>query len=473
MIVRLLVIVLILVGGLIWWWQDQLRVWWMNFLIVSRGIFATNCFWFGVSDRFLADGSGVELYRKYLERIHSGGLRGSDDQLKRDGMIRLKMFDQPVYLVINLPEIEYILENSPNLFQVGKLKNRFFQSFMAKNLGVSSGCPWNKRRKANEYALMSEREPDWEVIDGAKLVIGKALDSVLENSFGQVGSLDYDWFSSLGRRMVEQVVFGVSEGELHPVVFDIFSQANDIGFFLFDDYQLDSKMIEGYRSEVKRIISLGVRRNLSLLGRLLMAENDLEEILHQIPHFIFPIVGLFSSGLSRFWLLLANHPQVYHKLKQELQTASFDGRVLVKPGTYLRACLMELFRLNNPVITTFRTLSQDWEINGEKFQQGDQFLILNNPVLRDSRYWGSDPDQFRPERWLEDWGLEQKGFAISFNQGPQRCPGKELALSLLGMTTYLALERFDLVTDQSLNKMKIEQAINPCQIKLKFVPKRS
>ena len=62
-----------------------------------------------------------------------------------------------IYVVTNIKYIQYILDNSPDLFNVGKLKKMFFKSFMSKNVGVSSGCPWKKRRSMNEFALDTEK----------------------------------------------------------------------------------------------------------------------------------------------------------------------------------------------------------------------------------------------------------------------------------------------------------------------------
>ena len=39
-----------------------------------------------------------------------------------------------------------------------------------------------------------------------------------------------------------------------------------------------------------------------------------------------------------------------------------------------------------------------------------------------------DPDKFIPDRWTTE--MEESYYAISFNQGPQRCPAKELVIFL-------------------------------------------
>ena len=95
---------------------------------------------------------------------------------------------------------------------------------------------------------------------------------------------------------------------------------------------------------------------------------------------------------------------------------------------------METLRLNNPVITTFRTLTSDFTFQGGySFKKGTQFLILNNPILREKEFY-KEPNKFIPSRWTPE--MEKSFYAISFNQGPQKCPGKELAIYLLQCATY-------------------------------------
>ena len=63
--------------------------------------------------------------------------------------------------------------------------------------------------------------------------------------------------------------------------------------------------------------------------------------------------------------------------------------------------------------------------NKYSFKKGEQFLILHNPVLREKEYF-KEPDKFIPTRWTDE--MEKSYYAISFGQGPQRCPGKELVI---------------------------------------------
>ena len=129
---------------------------------------------------------------------------------------------------------------------------------------------------------------------------------------------------------------------------------------------------------------------------------------------------------------------------------------------------METLRLINPLITTFRTLSRDFSFDEKySFKKGTQFLILNNPVLRDSEYF-EKPNEFIPERWTEE--MEKFYYAISFNQGPQKCPGKELVITLIQSFLYhfFTIKQFKYYQSIVIDTKEIPQIINPCSLFFEF-----
>ena len=141
--------------------------------------------------------------------------------------------------------------------------------------------------------------------------------------------------------------------------------------------------------------------------------------------------------------------------------------------TFLRKCIMETLRLNNPVITTFRTLTRDFSFDNKyRFYKGDQFLILNNPILREPKFF-KNPNKFIPSRWTDN--MEKSYYSLIFNQGPQKCPGKEITIYLIQSFIYNLIKIKEIGLTQSLrckkiNTNKIKETINPCTIKFNFVP---
>ena len=133
------------------------------------------------------------------------------------------------------------------------------------------------------------------------------------------------------------------------------------------------------------------------------ATKNQNEALHQIPHFIFPIVGLFVATIPRLLLLLCNHTHVFKEVIEEINASdgTYEGMYRLR---FVRKCILETLRLNNPVITTFRTLTEDYRFDEKhSFKKGTQFLILNNPVLREKEFYAK-PNRFIPSRWTTENG---------------------------------------------------------------------
>ena len=71
--------------------------------------------------------------------------------------------------------------------------------------------------------------------------------------------------------------------------------------------------------------------------------------------------------------------------------------------------------------------------------------------------------------------MEKSFYAISFNQGPQKCPGKELAIYLLQSAIYNIIKSKKIGINNTMMTEKIDtddipQVINPCNIKIYFKP---
>lgn len=432
------IILVIIVSMIIQSNYQQMKIWILNRLIVQRGILAPNCFWYKISDLLLEDGAGVNLY---------------NDLKEKDGDFPLTyQFNEEIYLVNNVGHIKTILDNSPTIFGVGKLKKTFFSSFMKNNVGVSQGCPWKRRRYITEVALDTDKLHQ----DSDKY--NEYLHNYI-NKWKDKSTLDYSDFTQLGRYMVAKIVFGVDS--VPEDVFNMFSEANTTSVLLNPIFQINPKIKNNYLKVLNYYID-NPQPN-SLVKLCLSVSNDREEILHQIPHFIFPIVGLFITTIPRILVLLCNHKDILEKVIREINSIDEPHKLL-----YTRYCILETVRLINPLITTFRTLLQDFTFDDKySFKKGTQFLILNNPVLREKEYF-EKPNQFIPERWTPE--MEKSYYAISFNQGPQRCPGKELVISLCQSFLYnfFRIKKFTSIETVKVDTNYIPQIINPCTIYFKF-----
>lgn len=420
------------------------------FLTIKRGIISNNCFWWSIADLF-GDHSGVERYNTLIEYHYPD-----------NRFIPTNIFGTRVYIVTQLTDIKKMLNASPYTFGVGRLKLDFFKSFMRYNVGVSEGCPWKKRRELNEYVLNSDKPHRYEDL------FKKSINELI-NELGP--PRNFDQFSYFGKRLAMRIVFNIDE--IYDPIFDMLSEANSVNSIIFGSTSIDKETEEKYFQYLENSIKNPKEGSLIYLAREFLESVDkgnkeVYKLNHQIPHWIFPIAGAPAVACPRLLILLFNHHPVLKKVLKEIST---------KPAnryTYLRKCILELFRLNNPVNSTFRTLLKDFDFGDSEagnylFKKGEQFLVLNNPVMREPEKF-KDPNRFIPERWTPE--LEESYWAIMFNQGPQKCPGKELVIFIIERFVTRYLQDIDVNKINfypKLDTSNIIQMINHCKIKLDLV----
>ena len=333
---------------------------------------------------------------------------------------------------------------------------------MKKNVGVSSGCPWKKRREMNERALLTDQ------LHVYSEKYNTDIHHYINKRWSDKCILKYKDFVKIGRYMTAKIVFNTNK--INKDVFTLFSEANTTDAF-YPQFKITPSVYHKYNRYLEKHIR-NPKVN-SLIHLCVTMSSDKEEVKHQIPHFIFPLVGLYITSIPRILTLLVNDKYSLQKVIDEIHSIEIykNDQLLTRKIyelSYLRKCILETLRLMNPLITTFRTLTKDYSFDEKyKFRKGTQFLILNNPVLREKEFF-ENPNEFNPGRWTED--MEKSYYAISFNQGPQRCPGKELVIFLAQSFIY------NLVLTNNLQKMEVEkidlknvpQIMNPCEIKIKL-----
>ncbi|VDB99554.1 unnamed protein product [Peniophora sp. CBMAI 1063] len=162
---------------------------------------------------------------------------------------------------------------------------------------------------------------------------------------------------------------------------------------------------------------------------LLLEENDgsalddklpENEIQAQINLFLFAGTDTTSNALSRILYMLALHPQVQDKLREELINAGApDGDASYESLDrlpYLEAVCRETLRLFPPVRFLRRCAREDHvlplreaftdstgTLQTEVFvPKGTTILCNIAAVNTDTSIWGEDARDWKPERWLSD-----------------------------------------------------------------------
>ena len=384
---------------------------------VKRGILSPNKFWWGVSD-ILTDKTGVELFYATKQ--------------KHPQFYETNVLGNSMVLVLDMNTVKYILDNSPDLFTVGTLKYKFFQSFMKYNVGVLSGGEWLTLRKINENVLHT----------GMIHQYNEIFSEIIKNDLARGLPMNFYQFNQSAKNIADLIIFGRGGNQ---IVYDAIAEANHVPII-----SQNLKHKEAADLHVRKFLNNPIKN--TLISLLSEHDGDLEYFVDQVYHFVFPMVSLITIHVPRILAMIVNRIDVKNKLP--------DPNYLIK-------CIMETLRLNPPVISFFRKSS----VSKLGFPAETDFLILSSPLLRDPEVFSS-PDEYHPDRWTPE--LMKLNHNMIFGLGPQSCPGQDLSISILTIyiTTYMNRMNSQLVLEDSnilyLTQPKISYAINPYKIKFQL-----
>ena len=157
-----------------------------------------------------------------------------------------------------------------------------------------------------------------------------------------------------------------------------------------------------------------------------------------------------ANAMSWTWHLLAQAPAVESRLHDELERV-LAGRVPTVADVprleYTRAVIAESMRLYSPAWTMGRRAIEPHTIGGYSIEKDALVLLSQWVVHRDPRWW-SEPESFRPERWLASAGTRPRYSYFPFGGGNRVCIGESFAWTeaILLLTTIAQHWRFAAVT---------------------------
>ncbi|KAH8313387.1 hypothetical protein KR067_005149 [Drosophila pandora] len=158
-----------------------------------------------------------------------------------------------------------------------------------------------------------------------------------------------------------------------------------------------------------------------------------------------------AGTLAHILLLLARNPETIRKLREEIGTKEMNFEELSELP-YIEACIHETLRIFPPTLYARKLVSETYEFvnkNGVrvKVYPGDVVLVPVNSLHKDPKYY-EDPEEFKPERFLESNGGSKKyrdqGVYFGFGDGPRICPGIKFATTQLKAALVEIVRNFDI-----------------------------
>ncbi|XP_078575696.1 cytochrome P450 2J2-like [Branchiostoma floridae x Branchiostoma japonicum] len=167
----------------------------------------------------------------------------------------------------------------------------------------------------------------------------------------------------------------------------------------------------------------------------------------QLVHVVIDLImaGTDTTSQTLYWILLYMiiYPGMQEQAQEEIYRTFGDGAPTTtakrKEVPFTEAVIAEVQRINSVApLTIPRCTSNDTVMYGYDIPRGTMVHVNLWSVLRDPNLW-AEPDQFKPERFLDNQGQYMKKDAfIPFSIGRRFCLGTQLAkMELFMFTTYL------------------------------------
>lgn len=182
------------------------------------------------------------------------------------------------------------------------------------------------------------------------------------------------------------------------------------------------------------------------------------------------MAGTDTSALTTEWGVaeLINNPRVMKKAREEIERVIGKERIVEEADIcnlpYLQAIVKETLRIHPTGPLIVRSSSERCHVGGYNIEENTQLFVNVWAIGRDPRHW-EEPEEFRPERFMEDeeGGKKQMDVRgqhfelIPFGSGRRMCPGTSLALQVVQVNLGVMIQCFDWIVEGGKDKVDMEE----------------
>ena len=361
--------------------------------------------------------AGVVLREWYQQTVQR---RGSENLILN---LRFKRF-----LVVTGGSLSQHVSAQPPLEQayaVGPTKVRAMSFLAPKALTIAHGARWRNLRTFNESVLrVGKSEPD----------MAFTLTAVRDAFPAPVS--DIADIRECMREAMSVLVFGSGLAQAHVLddVEVLIRHVQHPGRRILVGWHQARRRRRFYRTLQTRLDAGPTADGLSLIDKAIALSGDgdcsEEDLLQQIPHWMFTFSGSGTDLLARTLGVLGSRDDTYARVRTEMiEHDVANDPLAVMKLEYLQACLLEVCRLFPPVTRTFVGVGHEDEFEGRRVPVGTELLHCFTEHHRDTTVDATAND-FRPERWLEPDNRADAAYPSLFLGGARDCPGRDLILTV-------------------------------------------
>lgn len=203
-----------------------------------------------------------------------------------------------------------------------------------------------------------------------------------------------------------------------------------------------------------------------------------EQLMAECLHLFGAGYETTATALSWVWILLCQHPEIYQRVQQEVDSV-LQGRTPsytdLEHLPYCLQVLKEALRLYPPAYVFCRRALRDVEIDGYRVPKGCMVLLSSYTLHRRAEYF-PEPEMFDPERFTPEQEKRRPRYAYApFGAGPRICLGQHFAMmeAHLSLATIAQRTSFALVPDQAIElKLRYSLLLRPAGVVKMVVTKR-
>jgi cytochrome P450 len=373
----------------------------------------------------------------------------------------------PALFLYHPDEVEYVLvTNARNFIKSMSLRSNFFQRLVGNGLLTSQGEEWKRQRRLSQPAFHRERVASYAqvMVDYTKRLTAKWIEG--ENR---------DVHPDMMRLTLEIVVQCLFSADVSTDVDEVGATLNELvkpfasqatlGWILNNRLPTPAHLrFHGLAKKIDKVVyriiseHRGSGEDRGDLLSMLLAARDGDGSQMSDRQLRDEVMTLFLAGhettaltLAWSWYLLGTHPEAEQNFHAELDEV-LGGRAPTMADLprlkFTEQIAKECMRLYPPAFGLGREAIHDCDIGGYRVPKGTQVFMFQWATQRDARFYDK-PNEFRPERWTEDFIEHLPKYAyFPFGGGPRACIGASFATMEIILCLATIGQKFRLEIDQ-------------------------
>lgn len=220
------------------------------------------------------------------------------------------------------------------------------------------------------------------------------------------------------------------------------------------DEQDPAKAVEAWVSVPPAVLGADPRENrertlLKLIESAVadpaVPEFDHQQAMDELKQYLW--AGTETTALTLAWALyeLSRKPEMAERVRAESQAVLGDREPTAADYSalaYTRAVIQETMRIYPPVWGLIRVATENDVIGGKEIRPGDRIALFAYGAHHNPKFW-SEPEEFRPERWMGGAAKKQVKYSyIPFGAGKRSCIGGAMSQVENTLALALLLRRF-------------------------------